>query len=64
MEALRANDNSAEKYKCSQCLYNIFKSYYGESILPQGYIDKINELIKNENNMKIKFKLMDIIERR
>ena len=64
LEALRGNDNSAEKYKCSQCLYNIFKSYYGESILPQGYIDKINELIKNENNMKIKFKLMDIIERR
>ena len=53
-----------EKYKCVQCLYNIFKSYYGEYILPEGYIQKLNSLIKKEKSMKIKFKMMDILERK
>ena len=53
-----------EKYKCVQCLYNILKSYYGEYLLPEGYIVKIQSLIKNEKSNKIKFKMMDIIERK
>jgi len=53
-----------EKYKCVQCLYNIFKSYYGRNLLPQGFIDKINALVESEKSNKIKFKLMDINERR
>ena len=57
-------ENIEEKYKCVQCLYNILKSYYGDSLLPQGFIDRIQNLIKNEKSNKIKFKLMDIIERR
>ena len=57
-------NNTDEKYKCVQCLYNIFKSYYGTTILPQGYIDKIKDLIEKETSMKIKFKLMDILDRK
>ena len=57
-------DDVDEKYKCSQCLYNIFKTYYGDSLLPQYYIDKINNIVKDEGSMKIKFKFMDILERR
>ena len=57
-------DDIDEKYKCSQCLYNIFKSYYGDSLLPQCYIDTINIIIKDEKSMKIRFKFMDILERR
>ena len=53
-----------ERYKCVQCLYNVFKSYYGEYILPEGYIQKLNNLIKKEESMKIKFKMMDILERK
>lgn len=53
-----------EKYKCVLCLYGIFKSYYGNNILPQGFIDKIKILIENEKSNKIKFKLMDIKERK
>tara|TARA_Y100000389_G_scaffold24758_1_gene21426 strand:+ start:1952 stop:2761 length:810 start_codon:yes stop_codon:yes gene_type:complete len=53
-----------EKYKCVQCLYNIFKSYYGKYILPEGYNKKLKTLIENETVMKIKFKMMDILERR
>lgn len=64
LDELKNNDNTEEKYKCSHCLYNIFKSYYGDTILPQGYIDKLNELIQTEKSMKIKFKLMDIVERK
>jgi len=53
-----------EKYKCVQCLYNILKSYYGEYILPEGYNEKLKSLIDNEKSNKIKFKMMDIIERK
>ena len=53
-----------EKYKCVQCLYNIFKSYYNEYILPEGYNQKLKQLIESEKSNKIKFKMMDIIERK
>ena len=64
MENLTVYDEDEEKYKCVQCLYNIFKSYYGEYILPEGYNQKLKILIDNEKSMKIKFKLMDILERK
>ena len=38
MENLTVYDEDEEKYKCVQCLYNIFKSYYGEYILPEDII--------------------------
>ena len=57
-------EEDEEKYKCVQCLYNILKSYYGEYILPEGYKVKVQSLIENEKSNKIKFKMMDIIERK
>ena len=58
-------DDTDRKYKSVQCLYNIFKSYYEEDTeLPQGFIDKLTHLKNNEKSMKIKFKLMDILERK
>jgi len=57
-------DEDEEKYKCVQCLYNILKSYYGEYILPEGYNQKIKSLIEKEKTTKIKFKMMDILERK
>ena len=53
-----------EKYKCVQCLYNVFKSYYGVYILPEGYNQKLNILIEKEESKKIKFRMMDIIDRK
>ena len=53
-----------EKYKCVQCLYNVFKSYYKECILPEGYNNKLNKLIETETSNKIKFRIMDIIDRK
>jgi hypothetical protein len=53
-----------EKYKCVQCLYNILKLYYGDRRLPESYMLKIKSLIDNEKSNKIKFRMMDIIERK
>ena len=53
-----------ERYKCVQCLYSVFKELYGESDLPEGYRSPLGELISTESSMKIKFKMMDIVERR
>ena len=65
LNIMENQDDTDEKYKSVQCLYNIFKSYYEEDTeLPQGFIDKLTYLKNNEKSMKIKFKLMDIIERK
>jgi hypothetical protein len=61
---LKDCDDDDNKYKCVQCLYTIFKSFYGEYILPEGYNVKLNDLISKEKSMKIKFKMMDILERK
>ena len=64
LKTLNDCEDDDNKYKCVQCVYNIFKSYYGEISLPEGYNQKLNELIGNEKTNKIKFKMMDILERR
>lgn len=64
IDIISLTDDTDEKYKCVLCLYGIFKSYYGDNLLPQGFIDKIKVLIQKEKSNKIKFKLMDINERR
>ena len=64
INTLKNCDDDDNKYKCVQCLYTIFKSFYSEYVLPEGYNQKLNELISNEKTMKIKFKMMDILERK
>ena len=64
IENLKTFEEDEEKYKCVQCLYNIFKSYYGDYLLPEGYNQKLKHLISLEKTMKIKFKMMDILERK
>jgi len=62
--SLLDDTESDDKYKCSQCLYNIFKSLYGKKNLSKEYSELINNLIEKEKSMKIKFKYMDIIDRK
>jgi len=57
-------EEDEEKYKCVQCLYNILKSYYGVRRLPESYTIKIQALIDNEKSNKIKFRMLDILERK
>lgn len=64
IKTLNECDDDDNKYKCVQCLYTIFKSFYGEYILPEGYNVRLNDLISKEKSMKIKFKMMDILERK
>ena len=65
LDIIDNHENMDERYRGVQCLYNIFKSYYEEDTeLPQGFIDKLNLLKNKEKSMKIKFKLMDILERK
>ena len=53
-----------EKYKCVQCLYNIFKAFHGLKPLSKDFSDKLSKLIEIEKYNKIKYILMDITERR
>ena len=64
IEILEKTEDDDEKYKCSQCLYNIFKSLYSNSELPPVYHQKLEKLKSNETSMKIKFKYMDILDRK
>lgn len=64
IENLKTVDNNDDKYKFVMCLYNILKSYYNDKYLLKNHSDLINELISNEKSNKIKFRLMDIIDRK
>ena len=64
LSVLETNEDNNEKYKCVQCLYSIFKALYQDCILPEGYIQTITRLKEKESSMKIKYKLMDILERK
>ena len=61
---MKDESDDSERYKCVQCLYNILKSLYGDSLLPEGYSVQIKDLIQSETSMKIKFKMMDMIDRK
>lgn len=64
IETIRTNESDEERYKCVQCIYQVMKSLYMDQSIPQDYSDKIGFLIANEQSMKIKFKMMDILERK
>lgn len=64
MNTLSTCEEDEEKYKCVQCLYNILKSYYGARRLPLSYATKLQSLIDNEKSNKIKFRMMDILDRK
>ena len=53
-----------ELYKCVLCLHNIFKVIYTDKPIQQTYIDQLNKSRSTIKFMKIKFKIMDILERR
>ena len=57
-------DSSDEKYKCVQCLYNVFKSFYGRHALPTEYTVELMRLIDAEESKKIMYKMLDIVERK
>ena len=64
MNVIDITEDINEKYKGVQCLYTILKTYYQNKNLPKYYLKKIQSCIKKEKSNKIKFKLMDIIDRK
>ena len=59
-----SSDNEDELYKCSVCLYNIFKVLYKDSEIYEEYKTSLTTIKDSIKIMKVKFKLMDILERR
>jgi len=53
-----------EMYKCILCLCNIFKVVYDGTEIRKEYVDQLTEIKEGLKFMKIKFKIMDILERR
>jgi len=56
--------NEGEMYKCVLCLQNIFKVVYKGSPIKEDYITKLTVIKDKIKFMKIKFKIMDILEGR
>ena len=63
LNELITNKDQDIRFRCIKCIYTIFKSLYN-SILPEEYIQELDKLKSNEKNTKIKFKIMDILERK
>ena len=52
-----------ELYKCVICLSNIFNVLYTDKPIDEIYINHLTEIKDSVKFMKIKFKLMDILEK-
>jgi hypothetical protein len=64
LDTLNQSLSEEELYKCVVCLYTLFKSKYGTDSIPEQYKESLTLVKSNIQYMKIKFKLMDILERR
>lgn len=53
-----------ECYKCVVCIYNIFKVLYKDKPILKKYEDTLNDIKSTMKFMKVKFKIMDILENR
>ncbi len=58
------SSNEDEGYKCILCVYNIFKILYTNVDIKPEYKDDLENLKSVVTSMKLKFKIMDILERR
>ena len=64
LEQMNSELSEDELYKCVLCLHNIFKVIYNDKPIHQEYIDSLTSIKDKLKFMKIKFKIMDILERR
>lgn len=58
------SDDEDDRFRSIKCLYTIFGSIYENKEIPKEYIDKLTECKSSEKSMKIKFKIMDILEKK
>ena len=64
MDNMKKLVNEDELYKCVVCLSNIFKVLYVNKPVDEEFIIILNEIKDSVKFMKIKFKIMDILENR
>ena len=64
IEQMKTPLSEDEMYKCVLCLQQIFKVLYSEKPIHQHYIDVLTDIKNGITFMKIKFKIMDILEKR
>jgi len=64
LEQMKTELTEDEMYKCVLCLYNIFKVVYNGTEIKKEYGDQLTETKERIKYMKVKFKIMDILERR
>jgi hypothetical protein len=57
-------DNEDELYKCAVCLYNICKVLYIDTQIKTEYYNYLENINKTVKYKKVKFKILDILERR
>ena len=56
-----SSDNEDELYKCTICLYNIFKVLYKDTEISEEYKTSLTTIKDSMKVMKVKFKIMDIL---
>lgn len=64
IDAYNKSDDEDDRFRSIKCLYAIFQSIYSDTPIPDKYIQKFNVCKENEKTMKIKFKIMDLLEKR
>ena len=64
LDKMKTELSEDELYKCVLCLTNIFKVVYSEKPILPEYIKSLTEIKDTIKFMKIKFKIMDILEDR
>ncbi len=64
IQQLHTTQKEDELFKCVSCLYTVCNSVYKKNNLPEEYVVSLQNVKDTMKFMKIKFKLLDILERR
>ena len=64
LDTMKREISEDKLYQCVLCLYNIFKVKYSTQEINPDYTSALIEIKENIKFMKIKFKIMDILERK
>ena len=64
LDTMKTELSEDEMYKCVRCLSTIFNVIYANKPIPDEHILILTEIKQSIKYMKIKFKIMDILERR
>ena len=64
LDQLKTPLSEDEMYKCVLCLQHIFKVLYSDTCIKPEYIEHLTDIKNGITFMKIKFKIMDILDKR